>query len=53
MIDLSWKDGALEQARIVSKIGGSLDIRYSGMRHTFDIKPGQFMIVRSSDFRDS
>jgi alpha-L-fucosidase 2 len=53
MIDLSWKDGALEQARIVSKIGGSLDIRYSGMRHTFDIKPGQFIIIRSSDFRDS
>jgi len=52
-VDLSWKNGALIQARIVSGISGSREIRYGQFRRTIDFVPGQVVVLSKSDLRRS
>ncbi|MFT4054343.1 MAG: glycoside hydrolase family 95 protein [Novosphingobium sp.] len=51
MIDLSWKGGALAQARVVSAIGGSHEVRCGEVRRTIDFKPGKAVVLTGPDLR--
>ncbi len=51
MVDLSWKGGALAQARIVSMIGGRHEIRCGEVRRTIDFAPGKARVLAGPDLR--
>lgn len=51
MVDLSWKEGALAQARIVSAIGGSHEIRCGDVRRTIAFEPGRAVVLTGPDLR--
>lgn len=44
-VDVSWRDGKLAQARIVSGMGGTYEIRCGDVRRTLTLKPAQSIIL--------
>ncbi|WP_232495754.1 glycosyl hydrolase family 95 catalytic domain-containing protein [Novosphingobium kaempferiae] len=51
MVDLSWKGGALAQARVVSAIGGTHEIRCGDIRRTITFQPGKAVVLTGPDLR--
>jgi alpha-L-fucosidase 2 len=47
VIDLSWEDGTLTQARISSEQGGKLHLRTKDKNITFNTKKGQIITLRN------
>jgi alpha-L-fucosidase 2 len=41
VVDISWKDGKLTEARILSTLGGKLHLRTSGSIYTYDLAKGE------------
>lgn len=50
-IDLSWKDGTLKEALIVSKNGGKTDVFWNGRKAVADLKPGESRTLTPDDFK--
>ena len=40
-VDLAWSRGALTRARVISRLGGPLRVRYRGVARTYETTPGQ------------
>ncbi|PNU02283.1 alpha/beta hydrolase [Novosphingobium guangzhouense] len=53
MVDLSWKGGALAQARVVSTIGGSHEIRCGDVRRTINFQPGKAVLLTGPELRSA
>lgn len=49
-VDLAWRGGRLEEARIRSLAGGPLRVRYSGQTIEREMRAGQAVSVRARDF---
>lgn len=47
IVDLSWENGALKQAEIVSTLGGKLNLRTKNKNASFNTKAGQKITVNS------
>lgn len=50
LVDLAWRQGRLEQARIRSLLGNPLRVRYAGVTVTRSTRAGQTLVFRSADF---
>lgn len=53
MVDLSWSGGELAQARVVSAIGGTREIRCGTVRRSIEFKPGQTVVLHGPDLRSA
>lgn len=50
VVDLEWRQGRLEQARIRSLLGNPLRVRYAGVTVTRSTRAGQTLVFRPTDF---
>lgn len=48
-VNLSWKNGKLERAKIISNNGGPLTVRYAGKTTTQDTVAGQEIVLTSTN----
>jgi len=50
IVDLDWRGGRLEEARIRSLRGGALRLRYAGRTIGREMRAGTVLVVRQGDF---
>jgi len=44
-VDMEWKDGILTSAKLLSKLGNQLEIKYGDLSSSFETKPGQVLVL--------
>ncbi len=44
-VDMKWKEGILTSAKVFSKLGNQLEIKYEDLSSSFETKPGQVLVL--------
>jgi alpha-L-fucosidase 2 len=44
-VDMEWKNGILTSAKVLSKLGNQLEIKYGDLSSSFETKPGQVLVL--------
>jgi alpha-L-fucosidase 2 len=50
-VDITWKDGVLLEAKIVSILGKPFTVRYGGVTRSYELAAGQSMRLTAGDLR--
>jgi alpha-L-fucosidase 2 len=45
-VDLAWSGGRLDEATLLSRLGGPLIVRYGGVTRRYETSRGQRIVVR-------
>jgi alpha-L-fucosidase 2 len=44
-VDMEWNNGILTSAKVLSKLGNQLEIKYGDLSSSFETKPGQVLVL--------